>query len=231
MRLGHYLQAAIAAAAMPVVGFITGKVVGEASDKVPFLAWIGVGVYAVALAASYAHLRHYYARFDSPGVRASPFIALAVEVATFYLSFASVVLGSSWALWGSLVGASVVFWGNFTSMSLGLSQVPEVSLAAPPVQPGVGGSFGVKGPQSGPKADRLDWTPVDREVDHGADQVGQEVDHALLEALASPKGPSALARELSLPKSTVIRRLKRLVDLGLVEADGGIYRKRERATA
>ncbi|WP_114313589.1 helix-turn-helix domain-containing protein [Thermus caldifontis] len=220
MRAGLYLQAAIAASAMPVVGFITGKVVGEASDKVPFLAWVGVGVYAIALAASYAHLRHYYARFDSPGVKASPFIAFAVEVATFYLSFASVVLGSAWALWGSLVGASVVFWGNFTSMGLGLSQVPEPSRtgldrelgkAAPtPVQPGVGD----------PTADRSGWTPVD-----------QEVDHALLEALASPKGPSALARELALPKSTVIRRLKRLVDLGLVETDGGIYRKRERATA
>lgn len=220
MRVGLYLQAAIAASAMPVVGFITGKVVGEASDRVPFLAWVGVGVYAIALAASYAHLRHYYARFDSPGVKASPFIAFAVEVATFYLSFASVVLGSGWALWGSLVGAAVVFWGNFTSMSLGLSQVPEVRRTAPD-QLGVGG----------PKADRLDWSSVDREVVKDGGQVDQEVDQVLLEALASPKGPSALARELALPKSTVIRRLKRLVDLGLVEANGGVYRKRERATA
>lgn len=115
-------QAAIAASAMPVVGFITGKVVGEAMEKLPLLGAAGVAVYAVALAASYAHLRHYYARFDADGVRASPFIAFAVEVATFYLSFASVVLGSAWALWGSLIGAGVVFWGNLTSMAMGLSQ-------------------------------------------------------------------------------------------------------------
>ncbi len=99
-----YAQAAIAAAAMPVVGFITGKVVGEAADRAPLLAGVGVVVYAIALAASYAHLRHYYARFDAEGVRASPFIAFAVEVATFYLSFASVVLGSAWASGGASWG-------------------------------------------------------------------------------------------------------------------------------
>lgn len=245
-----YAQAAIAAAAMPVVGFITGKVVGEAASKAPLLAGAGVVVYAVALAASYAHLRHYYARFDGEGVRASPFIAFAVEVATFYLSFASVVLESRWALWGSLIGAGVVFWGNLTSMSLGLAErkrgvdarvnreaqeetgVPwgrdeavdgvEAGNARAPAAFPVGESpevNGAVGPRREGKTENTLPVPLEEE------------ELSLLEALEVPKGPSALARELGWPKSTVAKRLQRLVSRGLVEARGGVYRRTERASA
>lgn len=262
-----YAQAAIAAAAMPVVGFITGKVVGEASDKAPILAWAGVLVYATALAASYAHLRHYYARFDAEGVRAAPFIAFAVEAATFYLSFASVVLGSTWALWGSLVGAGVVFWGNLTSMGLGLKgrlgaerRERAVSLEADlsrtsreGVFPPWNGTDAVRTPRDGTDPVRAPWNgngtdavptppPGEREAgtswvreappvngEAGAEEEGEL--SRLLEALSSPKGPSALARELSWPKSTVARRLKRLVEMGLVQSDGGVYRRAEGASA
>lgn len=218
-----YAQAAIAAAAMPVVGFITGKVVGEAMAKFPLLAVVGVVVYAVALAASYAHLRHYYARFDGEGVRASPFIAFAVEVATFYLSFASVVLESRWALWGSLIGAGVVFWGNLTSMSLGLAErkrgVDTRAPAAFPVEPQeVNGAVNAVEPR---REEREEALPVPLEKE----------ELSLLGALEVPKGPSALARELGWPKSTVAKRLQRLVSRGLVEARDGVYRRTERASA
>jgi len=218
-----YAQAAIGAAAMPVVGFITGKVVGEAMAKFPLLAVVGVVVYAVALAASYAHLRHYYARFDGEGVRASPFIAFAVEVATFYLSFASVVLGSAWALWGSLIGAGVVFWGNLTSMSLGLAErkrgVDARAPAAFPVEPQeVNGAVNTVEPR---REEREEALPVPLEKE----------ELSLLGALEVPKGPSALARELGWPKSTVAKRLQRLVSRGLVEARDGVYRRTERASA
>ncbi|WP_243094791.1 helix-turn-helix transcriptional regulator [Thermus thalpophilus] len=218
-----YAQAAIAAAAMPVVGFITGKVVGEAMAKFPLLAVVGVVVYAVALAASYAHLRHYYARFDGEGVRASPFIAFAVEVATFYLSFASVVLGSAWALWGSLIGAGVVFWGNLTSMSLGLAERKRsVDARAPAAFPvgepqEVNGAVNAVEPR---REEREEALPVPLEKE----------ELSLLGALEVPKGPSALARELGWPKSTVAKRLQRLVSRGLVEARDGVYRRTERAS-
>ncbi len=239
-----WAQAAIAAAAMPVVGFITGKVVGEASDRVPVLAWMGVVVYATALAASYAHLRHYYARFDAEGVRAAPFIAFAVEAATFYLSFASVVLGSAWALWGSLVGAGVVFWGNLTSMGLGLkervaaeaegrrAEALDPRLSAERAfrgrsvpSPSLGNGDGTDGVPTPFPVEREGGTAWVRETPpmNGVDEERELA--RLLEALSSPKGPSALARELSWPKSTVARRLKRLVDLGLVQSDGGVYRR------
>ncbi len=54
---------------------------------------------------------------------------------------------------------------------------------------------------------------------------------SLLEALEVPKGPSALARELGWPKSTVAKRLRRLVSRGLVEGRDGVYRRAERASA
>jgi len=234
-------QAGIAAAAMPVVGFITGKVVGEASKAEPLLAGMGVVVYAIALAASYAHLRHYYSRFDAPGVRASPFIAFAVELATFYLSFASVVLESRWALVGSLIGAGVVFWGNLTSMALGLAhragaeakEEAEVPKAAPApreealprrvlngesrpatVEAEVGG-LAVHLGEGGPNKEALD-----------------ERDQRLFQALrAGPKGPSVLARELGVSPSTVLYRLKRLEGLGLVEKADGVYRLKETPSA
>jgi len=347
MGWGVYAQAAIAAAAMPVVGFITGKVVGEASDRAPLLAWTGVVVYAVALAASYAHLRHYYARFDAKGVRASPFIAFAVEAATFYLSFASVVLGSAWALWGSLIGAGVVFWGNLTSMSLGLSERAREERmgraegrAAGSHQRGLGHSPapGGTGPvpgREGGTPERDTWsvrvervghlvghpefvghrerdtlgtprtapvpggTPGAGHLGQGVSQVGhlggaggtplgrdtgtlgrdagtpgagrdtpvgqpggtlegsgvppapagvpgwdrqevasqkeqeEEPEAAILEALrGGPKGVRALARELGLPKSSVQRKVKRLMEMGLLEADEDGYRiKGGRASA
>lgn len=264
-----YAQAAIAAAAMPVAGFITGKVVGEAMAKFPLLAGVGVAVYAVALAASYAHLRHYYARFDGEGVRASPFIAFAVEVATFYLSFASVVLESRWALWGSLIGAGVVFWGNLTSMSLGLAErkrgvdarvnreAPEEPVLAETGALQKGGEAvdreevvrvrakkAVNGEEAGnarvPAAFPVGESPEvngavgprrEGKTENTLPVPLEEEELSLLEALEVPKGPSALARELGWPKSTVAKRLQRLVSRGLVEARDGVYRRTERASA
>jgi len=226
-------QAGIAAAAMPVVGFITGKVVGEASKAEPLLAGMGVVVYAIALAASYAHLRHYYSRFDAPGVRASPFIAFAVELATFYLSFASVVLESRWALVGSLIGAGVVFWGNLTSMALGLAyragaEAKEgAEVHAPKVAPA-------------PREEALPHRALNGESGPAGEAVEAEVeglelderDQRLFQALrAGPKGPSVLARELGVSPSTVLYRLKRLEGLGLVEKADGVYRLKETPSA
>jgi DNA-binding transcriptional ArsR family regulator len=226
-------QAGIAAAAMPVVGFITGKVVGEASKAEPLLAGMGVVVYAIALAASYAHLRHYYSRFDAPGVRASPFIAFAVELATFYLSFASVVLESRWALVGSLIGAGVVFWGNLTSMALGLAYragaeaKEEAEVHAPKVAPAPRGEAlprRVLNGESGPAGEAVEAEVEGLELD--------ERDQRLFQALrAGPKGPSVLARELGVSPSTVLYRLKRLEGLGLVEKADGVYRLKETPSA
>jgi len=227
-------QAGIAAAAMPVVGFITGKVVGEASKAEPLLAGMGVVVYAIALAASYAHLRHYYSRFDAPGVRASPFIAFAVELATFYLSFASVVLESRWALFGSLIGAGVVFWGNLTSMALGLAyragaeakEVVEVharKVAPAPREEAL--PHRVLNGESGPAGEAV-------EAEVGGLEALDERDQRLFQALrAGPKGPSVLARELGVSPSTVLYRLKRLEGLGLVEKADGVYRLKETPSA
>lgn len=231
-------QAGIAAAAMPVVGFITGKVVGEASKAEPLLAGMGVVVYAIALAASYAHLRHYYSRFDAPGVRASPFIAFAVELATFYLSFASVVLESRWALFGSLIGAGVVFWGNLTSMALGLAYragaeaKEEAEVHAPKVAPAPREEalpHRVLNGESGPAGEA-----VEAEVGGlaGPKEALDERDRRLFQALrAGPKGPSVLARELGVSPSTVVYRLKRLEGLGLVEKADGVYRLKEAPSA
>lgn len=110
----------IAALALPVVGLITGRVVGDFFLRGDLIgatgAAFGVLVYALALASSYSHLRHYYKGYEAQGVRASWALALAVEVATFYMSFSYVVIQSAWAFWGSLIGAYVVFWGNLSSM-------------------------------------------------------------------------------------------------------------------
>jgi DNA-binding transcriptional ArsR family regulator len=219
---------------MPVVGFITGKVVGEASKAEPLLAGMGVVVYAIALAASYAHLRHYYSRFDAPGVRASPFIAFAVELATFYLSFASVVLESRWALFGSLIGAGVVFWGNLTSMALGLAYragaeaKEEVEVHAPKVAPAPREEalpHRVLNGESGPAGEAV-------EAEVGGLEALDERDQRLFQALrAGPKGPSVLARELGVSPSTVLYRLKRLEGLGLVEKADGVYRLKETPSA
>jgi DNA-binding transcriptional ArsR family regulator len=227
-------QAGLAAAAMPVVGFITGKVVGEASKAEPLLAGMGVVVYAIALAASYAHLRHYYSRFDAPGVRASPFIAFAVELATFYLSFASVVLESRWALFGSLIGAGVVFWGNLTSMALGLAyragaEAKEgAEVHAPKVAPAPREEalpHRVLNGESGPAGEAV-------EAEVGGLEALDERDQRLFQALrAGPKGPSVLARELGVSPSTVLYRLKRLEGLGLVEKADGVYRLKETPSA
>lgn len=221
-------QAGIAAAAMPVVGFITGKVVGEASKAEPLLAGMGVVVYAIALAASYAHLRHYYSRFDAPGVRASPFIAFAVELATFYLSFASVVLESRWALFGSLIGAGVVFWGNLTSMALGLAyragaEAKEGAEVHAPREEAL--PHRVLNGESGPAGEAV-------EAEVGGLEALDERDQRLFQALrAGPKGPSVLARELGVSPSTVLYRLKRLEGLGLVEKADGVYRLKETPSA
>lgn len=128
MRWQAALLSLIAALALPVVGLVTGRVVGDfflevfapRSSRGDLIGAVGAGfgvlVYALALASSYSHLRHYYRGYEAQGVRASWALALAVEVATFYMSFAYVVIHSPWAFWGSLIGAFVVFWGNFSSM-------------------------------------------------------------------------------------------------------------------
>lgn len=113
-------QALAAALALPVVGMLTGRVVGDYFVRGELLGLIGLvlGVlaYLIALASSYDHLRYFYQSFEPPGVRNSWALALAIEVATFYMSFSYVILGSTWALWGSILGAFIVFWGNFNSM-------------------------------------------------------------------------------------------------------------------
>ncbi|RIH90146.1 hypothetical protein Mlute_00068 [Meiothermus luteus] len=120
MRWNTVLLSLIAALALPVVGLVTGRVVGDFFLRGDLIGVVGAGfgvlVYALALASSYSHLRHYYQGYEARGVRASWALALAVEVATFYMSFANVVIHSPWAFWGSLIGAFVVFWGNFSSM-------------------------------------------------------------------------------------------------------------------
>jgi uncharacterized membrane protein len=120
MRWNTVLLSLIAALALPVVGLVTGRVVGDFFLRGDLIGAVGAGfgvlVYALALASSYSHLRHYYQGYEAQGVRASWALALAVEVATFYMSFAYVVIQSPWAFWGSLLGAFVVFWGNFSSM-------------------------------------------------------------------------------------------------------------------
>jgi hypothetical protein len=120
MRWQAVLLSVIAALALPVVGLITGRVVGDFFLRGDLTGALGAGfgvlVYALALASSYSHLRHYYRGYEAQGVRASWALALAVEVATFYMSFSYVVIRSPWAFWGSLIGAFVVFWGNLSSM-------------------------------------------------------------------------------------------------------------------
>ena len=120
MRWNTVLLSLIAALALPVVGLVTGRVVGDFFLRGDLIGAVGAGfgvlVYALALASSYSHLRHYYRGYEAQGVRASWALALAVEVATFYMSFSYVVINSAWAFWGSLLGAFVVFWGNFSSM-------------------------------------------------------------------------------------------------------------------
>lgn len=120
MYWNAFTLSVIAALALPVVGLITGRVVGDFFLRGDLIGAIGAGfgvlVYALALASSYSHLRHYYKGYEAQGVRASWALALAVEVATFYMSFSYVVIHSAWAFWGSLIGAFVVFWGNLSSM-------------------------------------------------------------------------------------------------------------------
>lgn len=116
----------VAALALPVVGLATGRVVGDLykhgreGDPMGIAgALIGLMVYLIALASSYSHLRNYYSQFESRAVKASWAMALAIEMSTFYMSAAYVLYGSPWAFWGSLLGAFVVFWGNFDSMLRG----------------------------------------------------------------------------------------------------------------
>lgn len=120
MYWNAFTLSVIAALALPVVGLITGRVVGDFFLRGDLIGAIGAGfgvlVYALAHASSYSHLRHYYKGYEAQGVRASWALALAVEVATFYMSFSYVVIHSAWAFWGSLIGAFVVFWGNLSSM-------------------------------------------------------------------------------------------------------------------
>lgn len=120
VRREAVLLSLIAALALPVVGLVTGRVVGDfflRGDLIGAVgAVFGILVYTLALASSYSHLRHYYRGYEAEGVRASWALAVAVEVATFYMSFSYVVIHSAWAFWGSLIGAFVVFWGNLSSM-------------------------------------------------------------------------------------------------------------------
>jgi len=92
MRWNTVLLSLIAALALPVVGLVTGRVVGDFFLRGDLIGAVGAGfgvlVYALALASSYSHLRHYYQGYEAYGVRASWALALAVEVATFYMSFA-----------------------------------------------------------------------------------------------------------------------------------------------
>ena len=115
------IRAGMAALALPVTGFVIGKVVGDYSIYPHrLLAWvgaiIGVGVYIFTLIASYRHLRDFFHWYEPEGLNASGTLAVAAEAATFYMSVSSVIMKSEWAFWGSIIGAFVVFWGNWQSM-------------------------------------------------------------------------------------------------------------------
>jgi DNA-binding transcriptional ArsR family regulator len=144
-----------------------------------------------------------------------------------------VVLESRWALFGSLIGAGVVFWGNLTSMALGLAyragaEAKEgAEVHAPKVVPAPREEalpHRVLNGESGPAGEAVEAEVEGLELD--------ERDQRLFQALrAGPKGPSVLARELGVSPSTVLYRLKRLEGLGLVEKADGVYRLKETPSA
>ena len=240
----------IAALALPVVGLITGRVVGDFFLRGDLIGAIGAGfgvlVYALALASSYSHLRHYYKGYEAQGVRASWALALAVEVATFYMSFGYVVIHSAWAFWGSLIGAFVVFWGNLSSMY----EARVERLQAPPSTP-FGESTPPRSEEAGPFQEmealyeervsevRQAVRAMRVAQDIRREQAGEpaptieadttplsETDREVLRLAATePVGPSAIARALGIAKSSAGDRLKRLERMGLLVKQGSSYRR------
>lgn len=155
-------KAAIAALALPVSGFVIGKVVGDYFVHANFwMARIGGGtgllVYVFTLLASYKHLRNFFHTFEPENVKASHTLAIAVEVATFYMSVSAVIMNSIWAFWGGIIGAFVVFWGNFQSMSKVARQ--HARKAASRRQAPKTGHDGVPTPSPGRKRTRRAPTP------------------------------------------------------------------------
>lgn len=229
----------VAALAIPVVGLISGRVVGDFFLREDLIGWVGavtgVLVYALALASSYSHLRHYYRRFEPPGVRASWALALAIEVATFYMSFAYVVIQSPWAFWGSLIGAFVVFWGNFFSMYearkhvLGAVSAP-VNTVAPethlvsfvPQQPmpaqGVSAMVEETEVSEVRQSVRTIKTKAQPTSRSSENQELDSLDRQVLALAATEEfiGPSVISRRLTLAKSSAASLLKRLEKQGLL---------------
>lgn len=253
MHWNAALLSVIAALALPVVGLVTGRVVGDfflRGDLIGAVgAAFGVLVYALALASSYSHLRHYYRGYEAQGVRASWALALAVEVATFYMSFSYVVIHSAWAFWGSLIGAFVVFWGNLSSMyearleraravqappddrapvgeAPGAGAILETLLAAEAVETEVSRvRQSVRAVVATTPRPEAGSEPLpDQAVPIHQDCSLSEADREVLRLAAlGPVGPSGLSRALGIAKSSAGDRLKRLERMGLLVKRGSSY--------
>jgi ribosomal protein S25 len=226
----------VAALALPVVGLVSGRVVGDFFLREDMIGWIGavfgVLVYALALGSSYSHLRYYYRRFEPPGVRASWALALAIEVATFYMSFAYVVIQSPWAFWGSLIGAFVVFWGNFFSMydarkliSGAVSApintiVPEKQISFVPHQPMPVQNMNAMVEETEVSEVRQSVRTIKTKAQPspGGDQELDSLDRQVLALAATEEfiGPSVISRRLTLAKSSAASLLRRLEKQGLL---------------
>jgi hypothetical protein len=260
MRWKAVLLSVIAALALPVVGLITGRVVGDFFLRGDLIGALGAGfgvlVYALALASSYSHLRHYYRGYEAQGVRASWALALAVEVATFYMSFSYVVIRSPWAFWGSLIGAFVVFWGNLSSM-----YEARVERTGHVREPGGAATQPARVAAVDTAPDAFQAFVSTEAVETRISQVRQEVraamhreaavilppqdnheppperqdelplsevDQELLRlAAAGPVGPSSVSRALGIAKSSAGDRLRRLERMGLLVKEGSSYRLSE----
>jgi uncharacterized membrane protein len=256
MRWNTVLLSLIAALALPVVGLVTGRVVGDFFLRGDLIGAVGAGfgvlVYALALASSYSHLRHYYQGYEAQGVRASWALALAVEVATFYMSFAYVVIQSPWAFWGARTGrlettaqparAEAALHGAFPEQTLAfvsaeavetrISQVRQEVRAVSKQSPG--GPVHRTGDEPLPRQTVYEEHPEVRpvtlptqeghEATSGQDFPLSEADQEVLRlAAAGPVGPSSVSRALGIAKSSASDRLRRLERMGLLVRQGSSY--------